>query len=161
MSLQEMHEIIRIATEAGHRVMIIQIEGLSEPLVRACPPTARMNGAAQNLPSAQRPEGADSLAERLLAVTAGVDTPLKLRQWSRLIASRWVQPVSERELERAVAAKAMPGRAKETGRDHKGIVVEPDDLRKYLSLCWGVQRSEIPPPDWWNNVRKGRNGHIS
>jgi len=68
--------------------------------------------------------------------------------------------VSERELERAMAAGALDGRAKGDGKDHRAVVVDPDEMARYLTLCNAVQHGNEPRPPWWTDVKRGTNADI-
>jgi hypothetical protein len=165
MSSQEFQSLIAATAaafaKAGARGVIIVIDGdpshvRSDNHALSVLPHSEV---AEASPSPRSPAAA-SVAERLQGVTAGISGPLPLTEWARVISARWLQSVSARELGRAVAANALDAVAKGDGRDHRIRLASPESVRRYLSLCHGVQQGDQLPPEWWHNVRKGQNGSI-
>jgi hypothetical protein len=101
----------------------------------------------------------DTLEDRIDALLEGTG-PRRPAEWAALISNSGVQRLSLRELERALAAGALKGAEKGRGRDHRAVLVEPDEIKQYLQLCAAVQDGLENPPCWWNTVRKGTNANF-
>ena len=94
------------------------------------------------------PETALEAAERASA-------PMRVDEWAKVLVG-----IPEAELKRAVKKAGLPAQAKGVGADHNALVLEPADVIRYVKLCEQVQAGEVPPPQWWNSVRKQGNGAI-
>jgi hypothetical protein len=166
MTSQAMHDLIATATKAlsnaGATGVIIIIDGATEPRTLLAEPQSRGEGSLAACETQTQPGSAQAvpLAARLQNVTAGVTAPLPLAEWAGVISARWIQTVSVRELDRAVAANALAVEPKGDGRDHRIRLASPEAVRRYLSLCYAVQQGDEPSPEWWHKVRKGQNGNI-
>jgi len=159
--MQQLQDLIANARPGTRIRWFIEIEVPGTP-DRTVDLTADGTGEAILITDESRHSGPqDSLAEQRLRGLRDLATgPLKLSEWSKVIDSVWMHRVSERELERAITAGALDGRVKGGGKDHRAVVVEPDEMARYLTLCNAVQRHHEPRPHWWTDVKRGTNADI-
>lgn len=81
--------------------------------------------------------------------------PMRLDEWASVLPG-----ISAAELNRAAKAEALAVRRKGEGSDHNALVADPAEVVAYVSQCEQVQAGELPPPQWWNSVRKQGNAVI-
>ena len=138
-----------------------EVAGAEMPSAQPQPaptPTAASAAAASAAPSADPAPASPGASRRaspreLLAgvrATHGREAEFKAKQWAVIVGR------SKREIGRAVRARALPGRPKDGGRDHKATVVTIADMEHYLGTVDAVHRALIEPPAWWSDVRPAR-----
>jgi hypothetical protein len=90
-----------------------------------------------------------------IEIAAEQGEALRFGEWARLLPS-----IGANELERAVKEAALKAKRIGHGAAHNAKVIDSEAMTEYVRLCSQVQSGEIPPPEWWSNVRKGNNAIV-
>ena len=79
---------------------------------------------------------------------------LKPREWAEVLG------MSAREISRAVEAGAVGHLRKKEGRDHGARVVSAAAMVQLLATIDAVERLQLEPPAWWDDVRGRRAARV-
>jgi hypothetical protein len=90
--------------------------------------------------------------ELRLETLRAIKRPLPVKEWATEIKRVCGEAISERELKRALKADALVGAEKGHGKDHKTVVVQPDQMVAYLALRRAVLQGDNEKPFWWEPV---------